>query len=74
LTADAETGADGNRRTDDSPQKTLCLTQGGAESGADLPETGDFDADLARVVNAWPTLTEATRRAMLALLDTTDAG
>ncbi len=46
---------------------------GAAESGAVGPCTGSQgdagDADLARVVEAWPRLPEGVRRAILALVE-----
>jgi hypothetical protein len=39
-----------------------------ASTPADPPAVAATDPDLARIVAAWPTLPEAIRRAMLALL------
>ena len=44
---------------------------GGAKSGAVSPDRSATDADLARIVAAWPTLPEPIRRAVLALIDMT---
>jgi len=41
---------------------------GGAESGAVGARMGLSDPDLAAVVNAWPTLPEATRRQVVAMV------
>jgi hypothetical protein len=41
---------------------------GAAKSGAVAAEKPEIDADLARMVEAWPTLSAPIRTAMLALL------
>jgi len=42
---------------------------GGAESGARGADSGGMDAGLAKVIVAWPKLTEADRRAVLAVVE-----
>ena len=51
-----------------SSTKTHFLDQGGAKSGA----IAEIDPDLAALVAAWPTLPEPIRRAMLALIASTN--
>jgi len=47
----------------------------GAESGADFPDSGEFDPQLARLIEAWPVLSEATRQSIMAIVDqATQAG
>jgi hypothetical protein len=43
--------------------------EGGAESGAVQSRTGPHDADLARLVGAWPTLPDHVKTRILALAD-----
>ena len=45
---------------------------GGALSGALSAETGQLDADLARVVDAWPGLSEKFKASILAVVEATD--
>ena len=47
----------------------MAVEAGGPGSQADLPKPADDD--LTRLVNAWPTLTENTRRAIIDMLDGT---
>ena len=51
-----------------SPGKTTNQVAGGAESGAVGAYSGEVDADLRAIIEAWPTLTEADRRAVLAIV------
>ena len=67
--ARAKTGADGNRTNAQDAENSTSSAQGGAESGADFPESGDSDPDLLRLTDAWPDLPFATRRRILALAD-----
>ena len=43
--------------------------KGGALSGAKKASFGDFDADLRKVIEAWPTLPEAVRQDILAMVE-----
>ncbi len=45
---------------------------GGAESGASESDSGDSDPDLARLIDRWPGLPEAIRRAIMAMVETTE--
>ena len=45
---------------------------GAAESGATEADSGDSDPDLARLIDRWPSLPEAIRRAIMAMVETTD--
>ena len=45
---------------------------GGAESGAFESDSSDSDRDLARLIDGWPGLPEAIRRAIMALVETTE--
>jgi hypothetical protein len=54
------------------PSKTLANRDfrqtGGAESGALVTEPLVIDAELARIVAAWPTLADPIKRAVLSLV------
>jgi len=64
-------GVGGIRTPREIPGNTALPEQGGAESGA----LTIADAELARLVAAWPTLPEPIRRAVLALVNSaTPAG
>jgi hypothetical protein len=52
------------------PGKSQGATGGGAKSGADSTAPSPADPDLACLIEAWPTLPEPIRRAMLALIET----
>jgi hypothetical protein len=56
----------------DTPSKTTGKTapdeKSGAKSGALSADSGVMDSDLGRLIAAWPTLPDAIRRAMLALV------
>ena len=43
---------------------------GAAKCAARAAENGPVDADLARLIDAWPTLGDETKRAVLALVET----
>jgi hypothetical protein len=71
-------GVTGLEHPPESPGKTAFSESRDAESDAprapepvadDLPATTG-DPDLRRVVEAWPTLSEAIRRAVMALIGT----
>jgi hypothetical protein len=58
-------GAEGRELSTNSAGKSLVSDSGSAKSGAPKPE---IDAELARVNAAWPELSEADRRAILAII------
>ncbi len=43
--------------------------QGGAESGAVRDKTPHIDVELAKVIEAWPRLPDAIKRAILAMVN-----
>ncbi len=43
--------------------------RGGALSGAESDVSDDFDADLRKVIDAWPRLPEAVRRNIVAMVE-----
>ena len=45
---------------------------GGAESGADSPDSPQIDPDLAQVIDAWPNLPEHIKAAIKALIQAQD--
>ena len=47
---------------------------GGAESGAESGVSGDFDADLRKVIDAWADLPEAVKTGILAMVDAAGRG
>jgi hypothetical protein len=63
---DAALGAEGVDDTANSPGKTPRSQIGGAKSGA-VPE--EMCPELAKIISAWPKLSEATRRALLGLIE-----
>lgn len=71
-------GAGGPELPLKSPVKTHISETGGANSGARSaptgPESTPVDPDLQRLVNAWPTLPEPIRAAVLALVGTGPSG
>jgi hypothetical protein len=62
-------GAYGNRTY---PRKALKTTEirvpSGAESGALAPQAPTLDAGLASLIDAWPTLPEAIRAGIVAMV------
>ena len=48
---------------------TPAHNQGGAESGAVENDTAPTDPELAKVIETWPSLPEAIKRAILAMID-----
>ncbi len=63
-------GDEGLELPPDSPEKTAISPEERAKSGARVDATADpADADLARIVTAWPGLPEYVRERILALVD-----
>ena len=60
---------EGLERDAESPENTAVSQNGGAESGALAVASGAIDADLARIIEAWPMLTQTQVEAMLAFVD-----
>jgi hypothetical protein len=58
-------GAPGTELSGKIPEKQGVSNPGGAKSGAFPPE---IDADLAKVVTAWPKLGADARRSILAIV------
>jgi hypothetical protein len=48
--------------------KTALSTTGGTESGTLAAQLALFDADLQVIVDAWPSLSEATKHAIFAMI------
>jgi hypothetical protein len=63
----ARSGEGGIRTPVEKPAKTPLFTEEGAKSGA----LAIIDPELATVVDAWPTLPEAVRAGMLAMVRAT---
>ncbi len=59
---------DVNGSNDDGLRKSSNAT--GAESGAVGAGNGPIDADLTRLIEAWPAMTKRTKQAVLGLLGT----
>jgi hypothetical protein len=51
-----------------SPENTTLFPEGGAKSGALAPRSRPIDAALAALIDAWPTLPEAIRAGILAMV------
>lgn len=51
-----------------SPENTTNPNSGGAKSGALTPANPNIDTSLAMVIDAWPTLPEALRAGILAMV------
>jgi hypothetical protein len=60
-------GEGGIRTVSEIHAKTAISADGGALSGALATESRPIDPGLVRIVEAWPNLPEAIRKAMLAL-------
>lgn len=52
-----------------SPRKTQVAVPSGAESGAVGARGGEVDPELAKLNEAWPALSEATRRRIVAIVE-----
>jgi hypothetical protein len=61
-------GESGIRTTSKTSAKSVDFGQGGAESGALVPEPAAIDPDLAAVVDAWATLPAAIKAGILAMI------
>lgn len=61
-------GDEGLEQPADSSGKTVSIQRGDAESDALRSQTVPIDSDLTRLVIAWPSLPDAVRRGILALL------
>ena len=57
-----------------TPGKTSNSKASGAESGAVVDEIGSIDPDLLRISEAWPTLPEHLRKAVLAIVQAGETG
>ncbi len=58
----------GLERLDESSGKSPVSARGGAKSDAIGAHAALIDADLRAIIDAWPTLPEADRRAVLAII------
>ena len=58
---------DGRHRVGNA--KLNALAGGGAESGALDARNGPIDADLSRVIDAWPRLSDDERRAVVGIVE-----
>jgi hypothetical protein len=70
LTGMSGSGEGGIRTDRGFAEKAALFQTGGADSSA----TPNSDPDLARLLDAWPTLPEPIRRAILALVESTVTG
>jgi hypothetical protein len=61
-------GEDGIRTPREISEKTVGPSESGARSGALAMQSGPIDPDLASVIDAWPTLPEAIRAGILAMI------
>jgi hypothetical protein len=59
---------DGTRKYTENNGKTAPHKTSGAISSALSADSGIIEADLARIIAAWPSRPDAIRRAMLALI------
>lgn len=66
--ATTRSGWGGIRLPAENTGKIAPSPESGAESGALAAQSGHFDPDLGRVIDAWPTLPEYLRRCILTLL------
>jgi hypothetical protein len=68
LAASMKSGEGGIRTLHEIPAKTALAVEGGAKSGALATEPRSIDPGLANLIDAWPTLPEAIRAGILALV------
>ena len=61
-------GDTGLEQPSKTPRKTAIPDQGGAESGALDAHSGQIDADLRAIIEAWPNLPESTREVIVAMI------
>jgi len=52
------------------PEKPTVSEAGGAESGAQRAPTGQFEPDLQQLIDVWPTLPDALKTGILAMVTT----
>ena len=61
--------AAGIEHVPETSEKSDVLSQGAAESGAVAAQPRGLDIDLAKVVEAWPTLSKVARRVIIRLIE-----
>ena len=61
-------GATGLEPVAYSPEKTRSGGGSGAESGAESGDPAPIDADLRRLIDAWPTLPDPVRAGIIAMV------
>jgi hypothetical protein len=61
--------ATGLEKSQDSSGNPAFPDQSCAESGADFADSGEFDPHLARLIEAWPRLSDATRDSLMAIVE-----
>jgi hypothetical protein len=61
-------GGAGNRTSPENPKKTALSEQRGTESGTVATDPTPIDPDLAKIIDAWPTLPEPIRAGILAMI------
>jgi hypothetical protein len=72
-TGDASEGIQELEVTSTLPLACTAACTSGWENGQNRGETADpIDADLARLIEVWPTLPEAIRRAILSLVESVE--
>ena len=64
-----DTGLEQGAKT---PRETCRSDAGGAESGASESDSVDSDPDLQRLIDRWRGLPEVIRKAIMALVETTE--
>ena len=53
----------------ETPEKTTVSEAGGAECGAQRAPEGQFEPDLQRLIDAWPTLPDALKTGIAAMVE-----
>jgi len=69
-TPEVSSGEEGIRTLPETPARTALSIDCGAESGAPDTQKRPIDHILAKIIDAWPTLPEPIRTAILALVGT----